>query len=91
MRVRARSAIDRERLVGFLDRLAFVVVFERQPRQQFLRFDQLGIGFQRLLRQFTGLCFEILGGDQRQPEQRTGVIFLDLQRLVEQVRARRSC
>ena len=62
-----------------------VVVFERQARQQFLRFDQMRVGFQRFRRQFGGSSTEVLGRDQRHAQKRAGVIRLDLESLLEQV------
>ncbi len=50
-----------ERFVSFVARQGVVVVFKRQPRQQFLGFDQMGIGFERLVRQLAGFAAEFLG------------------------------
>jgi hypothetical protein len=44
--------------------------------QQFLGFEQLGVGFQSLMRQLHGLVFETLGGHQSQAQQRAGVVLL---------------
>ena len=63
-----------------------VVVFERQPRQQFLGPYQLRIEAQRLVRQVRGIRSEIVGGHQRQPEVGAGALSLfRFQRFVEEV------
>ena len=52
--------VHREGLFGFLGGLGIVVVFEREARQQLLRFHQFGIALQRLLGQIGGARVEIL-------------------------------
>ena len=55
-----RIGIDGQRLLGFFGGFGVVVVLQGQPRQQFLRFKQLGIGFERLLRHGFGAAVIIL-------------------------------
>ena len=45
----------------------FVVVFERDAGEQFLRFHQLRIGLQRGLREFGGLMVPRVGRKDREP------------------------
>ena len=80
-----RVGVDGQRLFRFLGRFRVIVVFERQPRQQFLRLHQLGIGLQRFVRQVRRPVLVGVGGHQRQPEQGLRVVLLELQCLVEQV------
>jgi len=71
--------------VGFGGGFGRVVVLERQAGEQFLGFEQLGVGLESLAGQVGGAAFEVLGGNQGQAEDGAGVILLDGQGFVEEV------
>ncbi len=78
-----RFGRDVERLVGFLGGQRFVGVFERQKRQQLVRFKELGIQIRRLLSKFDGLAAVVLRRHQRQAQIGVGIVLVDLQSLAE--------
>ena len=77
--------IDGESLLSFLGGFGVVVVFQRQTGEQFLRFEQLGVPFECLLRQFFGVAGELVGGNQGQAKLGVGVVGFDLEGFGEQV------
>ena len=73
--------------MGLCGGLGGVVVFERQARQQFLRLQQVRIGFQRLVREVRQPALRSLRRYQRQAQQRVRLLRLDFQRFVEELAA----
>ena len=61
--------VDREGLLGLFGGLGVVVVFERETGQQFLGFDQLGIGFERFSGEIGGRAFEVSAATSARPSR----------------------
>ena len=60
-----RIGLNRQRGIGFARAFFVVVVFQRDPRHQFVRLIELRIGFERLCREFVGLGVVLVGQNPR--------------------------
>ena len=74
-----------ESLVGLLDRLLLVVIFERELGKQLLGFDHFRGELQRALGEFHGLLFESIRGQKGCCIRGAGMLLVNRKRFLEKL------